>query len=302
MRRPISEVMTRLERVSVHEGVSFGRAHSIFDAENAHAAGVLALKGYLALSDAFKCFFLETVELINTQVRPRVEQPLSEYYVIFLPRITSDFRALCGAERIAINGYPYQGYTLIRNVLDNLVLSSAALQAIVDFYSIEGVQTGVPFDPKASQRLRRQTEFVARAHMTGKDSGLSSETVEELAKWDSMFDAETHGSRLSQTHAMDWMKGVGPLQVLPRYDEDAFAIFLNRYCEVGWMLHRLVPLTQPHNMLIGHDWAEKWHVIDESFEQMVDSLTHQLGKKIGRVIVELVKSKFPFSPNSTFPW
>jgi hypothetical protein len=294
--------MERLERVSVHEGAQFGRAHSIFDAENAHASRVLALKGYLALSDAFKCFFLETVELINTQLRPRVEGPVSEYYVIFLPRLTSDFRALCGAERIAINGYPYQGYTLIRNVFDSLVLSSAALQSFADFYSIEGVERGVTFDAKASHRLRKKAEFEARAKMTGKESGLSDEVVDELAKWDGLFDAETHGSRLSKTHAMEWMKGVGPLHVLPQYDEDAFAVFLNRYCEVGWMLHRLVPLTQPRGTYTGEGWAEKWHVIDESFEQMVDSLTHQLGKKIGRMLVEFVKAKFPFSPTSAFPW
>jgi hypothetical protein len=302
MHRPIREVMERLERVSLHEGIPFGRAHSIFDAENAHAAGVLALEGYLALSDAFKCFFIETVELINTQLRPKVKRPVSEHYVIFLPRLTSDFRALCGAERVAINGYPYQGYTLIRNVFDSLVLSSAALQSVVDFYSIEGVEPGATFDPKASHRLRKKAEFEARKKMTGKDSGLSDETVAELEKWDGLFDAETHGSRLSKTHAMEWMKGVGPLQVLPLYDEDMFAVFLNRYCEVGWMLHRLVPLAQPHNTLLDQNWADKWHVIDESFEQMVDSLTHQLGKRIGRVIVEFVKSKFPFSPSSAFPW
>lgn len=46
---------------------------------------------------------------------------------------------------------------------------------------------------------------------------------------------------------------------------------------------------------------EKWRVLDDSFEITVNSLTQQLGKKIGAAIVELVKTKFPFNEQSVFP-
>jgi len=46
---------------------------------------------------------------------------------------------------------------------------------------------------------------------------------------------------------------------------------------------------------------EKWRVLDDSFELAVNSLTQQLGKKIGAAIVELVKAKFPFSEQFPFP-
>jgi hypothetical protein len=97
------------------------------------------------------------------------------------------------------------------------------------------------------------------------------------------------------------MKGVEPLPVLPRFEAMQFAMFMNRYCEVGWMAHRLIPMLQPPGVLLPSAWRDKWQVIDESFELTVNSLTHQLGKKIGTAIVELVKAKFPFNEHSAFP-
>lgn len=81
----------------------------------------------------------------------------------------------------------------------------------------------------------------------------------------------------------------------------AFAMFMNRFCEVSWMAHRLIPLVQPPDIPLPDAWKEKWRLIDESFEQSVDSLTKQLGKDIGAAIVELVKAKFPFHSQSAFP-
>ena len=297
----VEQFMKRLETISEHRGVPYARAHLLFEAEDAHGNAILQYKGYLALSDAFKCFFLETVELINTECRPKVKKPLSEYYGVFVPRVCQSFLSLCGAEHVAIRGYPYQGYTLLRNVFDNLVLSAAALQKITDFYSIEGVIPGKKFDPDEAKKLRKNTEFAARKQMTGDQSGLAANTIAELAIWDAMFDYETHGARLSATKAMSWMKGQGALPVLPKFEEMSFAMFMNRYSEVGWMLHRLIPMLQPPDAPLPDSWTEKWQILDESFEQTVHSLTEQLGKAIGAAIVELVKSKFPFTGKSVFP-
>lgn len=295
------DFIKRLDAISEHDGVPYGRAHLLFDEEEKHGQAVLQYKGYLALSDAFKCFFLETVEGVNVECRPKIKAPLSEFYALFVPRLSHGFQSLCGAERVAIRGYPYHGYTLIRNVFDNIVLTSAALQKFVDFYSIEGVEPGKPVDPDAVRKLRKSTEFAARRKMTGDQSGLSQQTLAELTKWDALFDYETHGARLSLTQAMGWMKKTAPLPVLPKFDESAFAMFMNRFCEVGWMVHRLVPAVQPPGIPLSNGWKEKWRVIDESFEISVESLTKQLGKNIGAAIVEFVKAKFPFNEQSSFP-
>lgn len=295
------DFVKRLDSISEQDGVPYGRAYLLFDEEEKHAQSVLEYKGYLALSDAFKCFFLETIELVNIELRPKMNAPLSEFYALLVPRLAHSFQSLCGAERVAIRGYPYHGYTLLRNVFDNLVLTSAALQKFADFYSIEGVQPGKPLDINAVRKLRKSTEFAVRRKMTGDQSGLSQQTLDELIKWDALFDYETHGARLSMTLAIGWMKRTAPLPVLPSFDESVFAMFMNRFCEVGWMAHRLIPVVQPSGVSLAEGWRHKWRVIDESFEQSVESLTRQLGKNIGAAIVEFVKTKFPFNEQSAFP-
>ncbi|CAG9932497.1 hypothetical protein [Candidatus Nitrotoga arctica] len=295
------EFVKRLDAISKSDGVPYGRAHLLFDEEQKHQQAILQYKSYLALSDAFKCFFLETVELINTVCRPKVTAPLSEFYAIFVPRLAHSFQSLCGAERVAICGYPYHAYTLLRNTFDNLVLTSAALQKVTNFYSIEGVTPGMPLDIVAMKKLRKGTEFKVRRKMTGSESGLTQETRDELSKWDDLFDFEVHGARLSLAGAQGWMKGLEPLPVLPRFEEMQFAMFLNRYCEVSWMVHRLTPAIQPPGVPLPEAWMKKWRVLDDSFEITVHSLTQQLGKKIGAAIVELVKTKFPFNEQSAFP-
>ena len=207
------EFVKRLDVISENDGVPYGRAHLLFDEEEKHQKAILKYKGYLALSDAFKCFFLETVELVNIVCRPKITAPLSEFYALFVPRLAHNFQSLCGAERVAICGYPYHAYTLLRNTFDNLVLTSAALQKITDFYSVEGVVPGKPFDVAAVKKLRKGTEFEVRRKMTGSDSGLTQETKDELAKWDDLFDYEVHGARLSLASAQGWMKGKEALPI-----------------------------------------------------------------------------------------
>lgn len=293
--------MRQLGDISEHKGKAYARAHLLFEAEDAHAQAILQYKGYLALSDAFKCFFLETVEILNTEVRSKIRQPLSEFYGLLVPRLSQSFLTLCGAERVATRGYPYQGYTLLRNLFDNLLLTSAALQKFTDFYSIEGVSPGKSLAPEDATKLRKTTEFAARRRMTGDQSGLSPATITEIRVWDAMFDFETHGARLSATHAMDWMKGQGTLPVLPKFTERGWTLFMNRYTEVTWMLHRLLPTLQPPDIAISPPWDEKWQVLDLSFTETVNALTEQLGKPIGAALVELVRQKFPFGPQTRFP-
>lgn len=295
------EFVKRLDAVSGRDGVPYGRTQLLLDEECKYGEQVLQYKGHLALSEAFECFFLETVELINSELRPKVKAPLSEFYALFVPRLALSFQSLHSAQIVAFRGYPYHGYTLLRNVFDNLVLTSAALQNFTDFYSIEGVDPAKPFDPGTVKSLRKSTERAVRRKMTGDQSGLSVQAVQDIAEWDAMFDFETHGARLSLTQAMGWMKGAAPLPIFPMFDESAIAMFMNRFNEVGWMTHRLIPLVQPPGVLLPDTWREKWRVIDESFEQAVESLTKQLGKTIGATIVEFVKTKFPFNEQSCFP-
>ena len=291
----------RLKAISFHEGQAYGRLHLLFKQEEQHSQEILRYKGYLALSDSFKALFLESVELFNTQCRPKVKTPLSEHYLMFMPRVANAFMLLCGAERTAIRGYPYQGYTILRNVFDDAVLTSAALQHLTTFYSIEGLDLGKPFDITEVKKLRKATEREVRKRMTGSESGLRPKTIDEFVQWDALFDYETHGARLSLALAKGWLHGTEPLGFLPKFSEGTFAIFMNRFSEIAWMVHRLLPAVQPPAAPLPTVWGDKWRVVDECFEKMVHSLSKEQGKYIGEAIVEFVHAKFPFNERSTFP-
>ena len=211
------------------------------------------------------------------------------------------FHSLCGAERAAVAGYPLLAYTVLRNIFDNLILLSAALQKFTDFYSIEGVEPDKPPTDIASiNKLRKKTERAVQLKMTGDESNLTAETRDELKKWDMTFDWEVHGARLSLVGAQEWIRGHEPLTVLPQFVEREFVMFINRYCEVGWMTHRLIPSLQLPGVPLSDAWKEKWRTLDDSFEAVAKAF-EEGGKPIGAAIIELVKTKFPFNEGSEFP-
>lgn len=298
-----AEMQKRLEEISRDRGVAYGRVHELFASENRYGLEVASrFHGYLALSDAFKSFFLETTEVFNAALRPRISAPLSEFHAMFLPRLIHAWQSLCGFERLALHGYPLQAYAGLRNIFDGLQTTSAGLQGLVDFYATEGVVPGQNLDIDKVRKLRKKTEFAVSQLMVGERSGLSQTTIDEMAHWDRMFDFEVHGARLSFANAQDFMKGQGALPVHPQFSQRNFAIFMNRYCDIGWMTHRLMPLIQPPGLAFDGQWKEKWRVIDESFSLVSISLSKNVGKPIGAAIVEYVTTKFPFNADSEFPW
>lgn len=302
------EFEERLRATFTEDGVPFKRAHVLFDTEKEYGMSVLKLRGYLALSDAFKCMFLESIELVNTHIPQQIKANLSEHYPQFVPRLVSAFHYACGAERAALRGYPLPAYTTLRNVFDSTVLISAAMQGLTNFYLVEGLDENgkfvggeQDFDPAKSKRARMDNEWKVRKLMTGKDSGLRPTTIEHLKKLDELYDWEVHGARLSLANTMDYMKGNGPLSVLPTYRDMSFALFMNRYCEVCWTIHRLLPLIQPPNTSMPDTWVQKWMTLDDSFELTVRALSTDCGKGVGDSYADFVCTKFPFNAGSTFP-
>jgi hypothetical protein len=295
------EFQKRLDAAFVFEGANYGRVHLIHGTQDEYSQGVLQFGGHLALSDGFKAVFLEALELMNVYCRPRIKTPLAEHYPQFLPRLANAFHTLCGAECAAIRGYPRPAFTTLRNVFDDAVLMSASLQKITDFYKIEGIDPRSAFDPVVAKKARKREEYRVRRLMTGVDSGLGVDVVNELAKLNDLFDSEVHGGRLSLTDAVAFMKSQGPLQILPKFVPDTFALFMNRFTEVSWAVHRLLPAVQPSEAPMPKEWAQRWALVDESFDIAVRSLSKDLGKKIGDAYAEFINAKFPFNAGSIFP-
>ncbi|HKX94598.1 MAG TPA: hypothetical protein VJM48_07835 [Methylibium sp.] len=296
-----NEFQERLDAAFVFEGANYGRVHLIHGTQDEYSQGVLQFSGHLALSDGFKAVFLEALELMNVYCRPRITTPLSEHFPQFLPRLVNGFHTLCGAECAAIRGYPRPAFTTLLNVFDDSVLTSAALQKLTDFYKIEGIDPNGTFDPDAARRARKVEEFRVRRLMTGPDSGLGTEVIGELRHLNDLFDFEVHGGRLSLADSMAFMKGQGPLHVLPKFVPETYALFMNRFTEVAWTVHRLLPSVQPPEAPMPKEWADRWALVDDSFEIAVRSLSKDLGKRVGDAYADFVKVKFPFTAGMVFP-
>lgn len=292
--------VSRLEAISNDRAQLYGRLLPLFQAQQAHASTSANYKGFVALASAWKCFFFETVEKINTDIGPKVTAPMSDQYPMFIERLAQYFHGLCASEVTANAGYPLQAYTLLRNVFDSAILTSAVAQGKTDFYRLEGLDIAGQFDPAMFRKLRRKEENSVRPLMTGKESGLSDGTIAELVKWDVLFDDETHGGLLSRAYTTDWLKGTHPLPVLPAFDETRYGNFLNRFCEIAWMVHRMLPLVQPRGISFSAEWKGKWKTLDDCFLETANALAVQMSKPIGKAMMELLSSKFPFDQNSVF--
>ena len=91
------------------------------------------------------------------------------------------------------------------------------------------------------------------------------------------------------------------MYLLPKYDEWNYALFVNRFSEVSWMVHRMLPLLRPARCEWPGRWGERGRTLDRCFRQTAASMTHDLKKPMGAAVVEFVTSKFPFGASSMFP-
>lgn len=271
---------------------------TIRQAEDRFGEQALKMYGFVALSRAFQSFVVETILTGRGAVQAA---PATHTFMWLAPRVNTCFQTICAAERSAMLGYPVPAFAQLRNVFDTAVINSAVAQGFVTCDQAEGIETGKPFDPVQARRARKRIEADVNARMYGERCGLSDRAREQLRKLNSLYDDETHGQRLSRTQASQWLAGQGPMFLLPNYDEMNYALFMNRFSEVSWMVHRLLPLLRIAGSEWPHRWQERWKTLDMCFCQTLASMTRQLKKPIGAAVVEFVAAKFPFDASSTLP-
>jgi len=255
-------------------------------------------KGHQALTGTFNCFFLRTVERFNLDIVANVKAPVSSHHALFMEQLVSAFQSLRAAEVTAMRGYTFQATTILRNVYDNCVFASAAVQNMTDFERLAGVVPGEPFDVAKFKSHRKKEERRVRDLMDGKGSGLSTQTLNDLRLLGDNYDSEVHGSRLTLSQNMGWLKGQESLSVVPTLTEDRVAIFMNRHTEVCWLVHRMMPLMQVDTLRFQTGWGSEWSSIDDGFDHMLAEFTRQLKKTVGDSFREFVKAKFPFDIKS----
>jgi hypothetical protein len=221
-----------------------------------------AYKGYDALAIAFMRLFLETIPAFNTEIVPNVARLTTAQHHLFVERLVHAFLTLRAARTTAHGGYPLQAFTLLRNIYDDCLLVSAVVQGLATFEELAGVKPNEAFDYDRMRKNRMAVERQVRTKMDGAESGLPSELRDHLKMMDRMYDMETHGGRVSTAYNKDWLLGSAPLSVVPVFKEDAAALFINRYLESAWLVHRLLPLIQLPGTSLPKEWGSKWRVVD----------------------------------------
>ncbi len=263
-------------------------------------------RGHRLLIDCFQDFFLETIALTTERIQKNGWPKDSPFFRVCLQSFLTHFRSFRAAEVLSVNGYPFDGYALQRNLMEEAFAFGAIVGGLSTFPKRLGVDEfpkagGGPEDLKRAAKRRENEERRIQKLMIGSDSGLADDHCAELDRWDKMFDQQVHGSRFSyygESGRWFWQPGEA-LSLGPRPDETASAMYMNRCSEIAWLTLRVLPFLQAPGGRFDSIWRRKWHILDVSFRYGTLELV-KMEKKIAAAIIALVDQKYPFSPDTQY--
>jgi hypothetical protein len=302
------ELQKRLMDAFTVKGILGKKVLSVIYYEKAYGEYVEETwRGHSILSHSFQEFYIETIQAATSVWQEKERKPTPPNYSETILWHFGNFRNLRAVDILFHNGYPMDGFARLRHIKESAIWGGAMLGGVTTYTDIKGLQsvlfTGKPVtsaDWTKFRKNRKKEERRVFGPMIRKESGLPLDYIAELETWQGLFHEEVHGAGLTQ--ALDHgpaIKGEDTISVAPKPSHLSCAMFINRFCEVGWMLHRTLPAMQLSYRLFGPSWDRKWHLIDENFEAAEEFL-RDMGKRIGGVFIEFINIKFPFSPNSSF--
>lgn len=294
----VAEWQKRLEDNFTVNGVIGGGLLKIIDQEQACGEYFVGtFHGQNVLIDSFQSFYIDTLENALVWVAKHGWPKGSENYAPILLYYVIMFRRFRACENLLLKGYPLDGYALLRDLKDRVILLAGIAHNITTFARISGL--GGAQAPKYESREkvkknRRTEQRRVLGKIIRKESGLPLDIIEELQKWEQLFHDEVHGSRLSfSTELLDWIRGTAALSIGPTPKESPTAMYMNRATEVGWLLVRLLPYLQPAENAFSVEWHRKHKILDDSFRYAQEGLS-RLGKKIGNAFIKFIDEKFLF--------
>lgn len=296
----VAEWQRRLENYFKVDGVTGKPLILVLDMESAYRRYVVGrFQGQFVLMDSFFGFFIETVNKAVKFAHLKKWPPEYPNYPLVLLYYATIFRSFRAAENLLKCGYPLDGYALLRDLKDRAIFAGALAHGKTSFPKLFGAlkdQSVTSITEKEYQRIKKEIkneEHRIFSEMIRKKSGLPADIQKELEIWESFFHEEVHGSRLTFTQDIDWLRGKQPLSLGPVPHEMPIAMYLNRASEIGWLLLRTIPFLQLEPGAFGEEWREKWTVLDDSFRIMIEGL-EKMGKKIAQAISVLINVKFTF--------
>ena len=280
----IEQWLERLENTFLHNGCVGGNLCEVLKQEE--ACGVYFGKNFhvqSVLIDSFQHFFIGTLRNSREWIVKRILPPNCPNYQSIYIYYLAMFRRFRACEILLCNGYPLDGFALLRGLKDlAIALSGIAhnLTTIAKIFAAEGVTDR---DFKQAPKERKKEDQRVYGMIIGKKSGLPKEIKDELSEWQDMFHQEVHGSRFSQSIDLSsWYGGQGEPSIgatFPKPRDIAWANYMKRAVEVGWLVLRLLPYLQPVVNAFGEDWQREYGILDDSFRFVEKELSKDSGIK-----------------------
>ena len=261
-------------------------------------------KGYEVIINAFQEFFAESLEFVCSVWKEPERKPTPPTYAEIVRWHLANFKNLRAASACFYSGYPLDGLALLRRVKESALFLAALLSGITTYQQLNGddlvqASSTAPFTRKDLQNMReRRKKEEARilGIMIRKNSGLPTEILNELGIWEDFFHFEVHGSRLTRLIDIGHDKSTS---VAPIYSEMTCAMFLNRFLEICWMLHRTLPILQLSYRQFDELWLRRWNLLDANFTESERGLA-AMGKKLAGDFITFMNTKLGFEPTLCF--
>ncbi len=302
------ELMNELADVFTTNGIVGYRIGKVIEHEKAYSSFVeKTYKGHSILSHSFQEFYMDSLELAGAVWQEKNRRVTPPTYTETWLWHLGNFRCLRAVDILFHNGYPMDGFARLRHLKESALYLAALLTGLTTYNQVTGIEgvlhatqppTREDVDQIRKNRMSEERRLLGL--MIRKDSGLTEDQLFELGRWEGFFHQEVHGGNLTQVleHGPA-IRGEDTTSVAPKPREKACAMFINRFCEIGWMLHRTLPILQLSYRQFDEEWRKKWHLLDQNFLTMEQSLA-DMGKNIGSVFIEFMNVKFAFTPDHNF--
>jgi hypothetical protein len=302
------ELQHRLTDAFTMYGVVGYRICHVIEYEKAYGAFIeRTYKGHSILSLSFQEFYTDTIEAALSVCNQEDGKPTPPRYLESVLWHLGNFRNIRAVDILFHNGYPMDGLARLRHLKESAIFLDAMLSGLTTYSRIKGwdgvVTPGkklIAKDMELIRKNRMQEEKRILGLMLRKSSGLADTDIAKLEKWENYFHEEVHGAFLTQVleHGPA-IRGEDTISVAPKPHECSCFMFMNRFCEVAWMLHRTLPIMQLSTHRFGSEWADKWKLIDDNFFVLEKSIA-EMGKSIGDIFIRFMEMKFPFDSETCF--
>lgn len=255
--------------------------------------------GHRALRAAFMALFHDSlVRSARAYSNADIVHASPYQPALFLDFLTN-FRSFCAAESLLYSGYPLDGYGLLRDLKDEAGYLAALARGDTDYRRLRGYAGKEPTDLEEVRKSREAEERRLSRLTFGDELSLTDASRHAIKRWSAMFHLEVHGSRLTTTEFLGWIRSEEPLSLLPVPKERSMGVYVTTAPIIFWMHLRCLPFLQLQPSAFGVEWARKWHVLDDSFRWLLGTW-ESADKTLPGALISLIDGLFAFDTETCY--